>query len=84
MLSLPIWKHIANKTTENMKLKVVSGEVTGKYVEKYYKTNVSVEELLFIIGLLYVFRGRKNNTSLDKQFKEKSPYYEIWPISKKR
>ena len=63
-----IFDHIAESTTARMDTKVRNSVVTGQNAQRYYTKAVSRKEVLIVIGLQFIFRGRKNISSIEEQF----------------
>lgn len=79
-----IFQHVAEMTTIEMDRKVREGDVTGQNAERYYKTPVTSDEILIILGLQFVFYCRKGNRTIDEQFNDIPPDRAKFPITKKR
>lgn len=80
---MTVWEHLAEHTSQRLEEHVMEGKKSAQNLQRYYKP-VTSKELLQIFGLLYVFRGRKNNVSYKKQFDDHPPYWKEWPTNKKR
>ena len=79
-----IFDHIANKTTEYMDEKVRTHQVNGQLAHRYYTKAVTRSEIVKILGLQYIFRGRKNINSIEEQFSRLPEELSKWPIKEKR
>ena len=67
-----------------MDTKVRNSVVTGQNAQRYYTKAVSRKEVLIVIGLQFIFRGRKNISSIEEQFQLLPPIFTKWPIQEKR
>ena len=81
---LKIFAYVAEVTSAAMDRKKQEGEVKGQNAQRFYTKAVTAEEILAILGLQILFRGRGNISSIEDQFKELPPRLTRWPISLKR
>lgn len=81
---LDIFEHVAAETTKEMELRVNSGKVKGQLARRYYSQPVTSGEILALLALQVVFRGRANLTNIHDQFSTPPVFPSKWPISEKR
>jgi len=82
--NLEIFSYIAEVTSATMDRRRQEGEVQGQNAERFYTKAVTAQEILVIMGLQIIFRGRGNISSIEEQFKVLPPRLSSWPISLKR
>lgn len=84
VLPLPIWQHLAEYTNSEILQKKLANKYSIETAHRYCEP-VIVKELLYIIGLMQVFQGRKNNSTLEAEFKDDPPFkYSKWSICQKQ
>lgn len=79
-----IFDHVAAKTSEEMDRKIRDREATGRNAKRYFTKAVSSREILVVLGLQFIFRGRSNIPSIEEQFKILPEGFTKWPIVEKR
>lgn len=79
-----IFAYVAERTTLRMDEKVRLKLVKGQNATRYYSDPVTIEEILVILGLQIIFRGRANIKTIPDQFKVLPDSLSDWPIAEKR
>jgi len=78
-----IFEHIAECTNVEMDRKVRLELVTGQYAHRYFH-EVSSTDIVNVLALQFIFRGRANVTTLKGQFEDLHPRLNSWPMTEHR
>lgn len=79
-----VFDHVATKTSEAMDFKVRTKVVTGQNAKRYFEKQVTRKEVLSVLGLQFLFRGRRNVKTIEEQFLQIPDNLKEWPMTEKR